>query len=66
MEKLKLVKTAFFEFCSTSSIHGLTQIADSSKPLAFRLIWFFVFITSIVYAIFIIANTVDGKQIQYD
>ena len=38
------------EFCNETSIHGLGQIANDKLSILKRLLWFGIFVGSIVYA----------------
>jgi len=48
------------DFSSNTSIHGLNQVANDRAPPIRRLIWFCIFIGSLVYAGQQLASTIKG------
>ena len=52
------------EFCSETSIHGLSQIANGQYSILKRLLWFAIFAGCLAYAGNQLVNSVKGNGIE--
>ena len=49
------------EFADGTSIHGLAFMVDSQASLLKKLVWFFLFLASVVYATLQLKTAIVGK-----
>ena len=47
---------------SITSIHGISQINDISRPKKARLVWFMVLVGSLTYAMILLNQSIKGKH----
>ena len=52
------------EFCSETSIHGLSQIANGQYSILKRLLWFAIFAGCLAYAGNQLVNSIKGNVIE--
>jgi len=61
----KSLKTELTEFCSKTSIQGMSNVSDSQQGIFFQLLWLLVVITSIICAGICIKENVEGNKIDH-
>ena len=53
---------SFLDFCSESTIHGLSRVADVNQSIVVRVVWLVTICVSFVIAGIIIYNSFKGQQ----
>ena len=57
----KSLKKELLEFCSKTSIQGMSNVGDTQQGIFFQLLWLFVVIASLIGAGICLKENVDGK-----
>ena len=61
MDQLRKLRDKFFDFCATTSIPGLRNVADDATSVTSRIAWFVTVIISFVLATINIYNSYVGR-----
>jgi hypothetical protein len=61
MSFLKEFRKDVFEFCSTSSIQGLSNVVDPKQSCFSRMLWMSVIVTSFILSGICIKQSIEGK-----
>jgi hypothetical protein len=61
MAFFKSLKNELVQFCSKTSIQGMSNVVDTQQGIFFRFLWFLVVITSIICAGICLKENVSGN-----
>jgi hypothetical protein len=63
MAIIKELQKELSEFCSQSTIHGMSNVSNANKSFYFRMIWLIIVIGGFILAGICIKESVDGNII---